>query len=182
MLTTNDLLARNYEASQNHKPLPTFAESRSAGQGPPRIALISCCDPRVVPEEYFGLTPRDAIVFRTVAGHPQGCWKDLVALDTFIFEGFGVNGFEEVIIVHHTDCGSLMFTNDMIHQGIQKRNPESNTENIIGTEFGAVSTSIEQNVRDDLEWLKTAPLVRKELAGSARGFVYNIKTGKLHEV
>jgi carbonic anhydrase len=42
--------------------------------------------------------------------------------------------------------------------------------------------SIEQNVRDDLEWLKSAPLIRKELAERARGFVYDIKTGRVYEV
>lgn len=42
--------------------------------------------------------------------------------------------------------------------------------------------SIEQNVKDDLNWLKSAPLVRKELAERARGFVYDIKTGRVHEV
>lgn len=41
---------------------------------------------------------------------------------------------------------------------------------------------MEQNVKDDLEWLKSAPLIRKELAARARGFVYDIKTGKVHEV
>ena len=42
--------------------------------------------------------------------------------------------------------------------------------------------SIEQNVKDDLNWLKSALLVRKELAERARGFVYDIKTRRVHEV
>lgn len=100
------------------------------------------------------------------------------------------------------DCGSLIFTNDLIHEGIKKRNSGRRTEDIIGTEFGAVETrfisppfsfdsyyhtncwinSMEQNVRDDLEWLKHAPLIRKELGERARGVVYDIKTGRVHEV
>lgn len=78
MPTVNDLLTRNSQASQSHQPLPTIAENRSAGEGPPRTALISCCDPRIVPEEYFGLTPKDAIVFRTIAGHPQDVGRILL--------------------------------------------------------------------------------------------------------
>jgi carbonic anhydrase len=42
--------------------------------------------------------------------------------------------------------------------------------------------SIEQSVKDDLAWLKTMLLIRKELADSAVGFVYDIKSGKLHPV
>jgi hypothetical protein len=38
------------------------------------------------------------------------------------------------------DCGSLIFTNDLIHEGIKKRNPGQRIEDIIGTEFGAVET------------------------------------------
>ena len=102
MPTINDLLSRNTQTSQTHRPLPTFAENRAAGEAPPRLALISCCDPRVVPEDFFGLSPKDAVVFRTIAGHPQACWKDLIALDTFMAEGFGTKGFEEVAVIHHT--------------------------------------------------------------------------------
>jgi carbonic anhydrase len=114
MPTVNELLSRNSQTSQSHRPLPTIAEAHSAGEGPPRIALISCCDARVVPEEYFGLKPKDAIVFRTIAGHPQGCWKDLVALDTFMAEGFGTGGFEELAVVHHTGTPSPFFLSHLI--------------------------------------------------------------------
>lgn len=102
MPTVYELLSRNSQTSQYHQPLPTIAEARSAGEGPTRVAVISCCDARVVPEEYFGLKPKDAIVFRTIAGRPQGCWKDLVALDTFMAGGFDTGGFEELAVVHHT--------------------------------------------------------------------------------
>lgn len=83
-----------------------------------------------------------------------------MTLDTFMAEGFGTAGFKDVVVVHHTgtpvflscfgllltlslvmiDFGSLIFTNDLIHEGIKKRNPGRNIEDIIGTEFGAVST------------------------------------------
>jgi hypothetical protein len=155
MPTVNDLLSRNSQTSQSHKPLPTFAENRSAGEGSPPIALINCCDSRVVPEEYLGLKPKGAILFCTIAGHPQGCWKDLVRS---WLKGLGLQGLRMLwlfimlvppflllplslltLSLVMIDCGSLIFTNDLIHEGIKKRNPGRNTENIIGTEFGAVS-------------------------------------------
>lgn len=86
----------------------------------------------------------------------------------------------------------------MIREGLHQRFPQNHE--VAEMEFGAVSTryqhmrfpvsfidtdclsSIEQSVRDDLEWLKSASLIRKELADSAVGFVYDIHTGKLHRV
>lgn len=61
-------------------PITNNRRKRSAGEAPPRIAMISRGDVRVVPEENFGLTSNDAIVFRSVAGLPQGYWKDLIHL------------------------------------------------------------------------------------------------------
>jgi carbonic anhydrase len=100
--TVVELVSRNGQVSLTHQPLPTFKENGEAGMGPPRIAIISCADPRVTPEKYFNLGPMDAVVFRNVAGHPQSCWKDIAALDTFQIEFFKNSGFEQLIVVHHT--------------------------------------------------------------------------------
>jgi carbonic anhydrase len=96
-----------------------------------------------------------------------------------------------------TDCGSTVYTNEMVREGLQRQHPAN--KEIAGIDFGAVSTrfvflatsqictdqwicSIEQSVKDDLNWLKSAPLMRKELVDNAKGFVYDIKSGKLHQV
>ena len=90
-----------------------------------------------------------------------------------------------------------MFTNEQIREGLQKQHPQN--KEIAAMDFGAVTTrfvsarhsgmhtdpalrSIEQGVKDDLEWLKTAPLMRRELVDNAAGFVYDLKSGKLLEV
>ncbi|OKL58115.1 hypothetical protein UA08_06702 [Talaromyces atroroseus] len=178
--TVAELVGRNNKTLTTHIPALSFKENAEAGIGPPRVVIISCVDPRVTPEKYFRLNPMEALVFRNIAGHPQSCWKDIATLDTFLIEFFKNSGLEQLIVVHHTDCGSTVFTNDMIRQGLRKRLPES--REIAEMDFGAVSTSIEQSVRDDLAWLETTPFIRKELADSATGFVYDIKSGKLHQV
>lgn len=101
-LSIEDLVNRNDNYLATHIPLRTFQENAAAGVGPPRIAIISCADPRVTPEKFFNLGPMDAIIFRNIAGHPQSCWKDLATLDVFLQEGFKTSGFEQIIVVHHT--------------------------------------------------------------------------------
>ena len=156
--TVAELVNRNDQASSLHQPLLTFQENAEVGIGPPRIAIISCADPRVTPEKYFNLGPMEAVVLRNVGGHPQSCWKDIAALDTFEIEFFKNSGFEQIIVVHHTgthhtllllvlylnhsdyetDCGTLFFTNEMVRGGLQKQYPEN--KEIAGVDFGAVST------------------------------------------
>ncbi|KAJ5595201.1 uncharacterized protein N7459_001409 [Penicillium hispanicum] len=100
--TVVELVARNDKSLATHTPSLTFKENGEAGIGPPRVAIISCADPRVTPEKYFDLGPMEAVIFRNIAGHPQSCWKDIVALDTFNIEFFKNSGFEQLIVVHHT--------------------------------------------------------------------------------
>ena len=100
--TVTELVSRNDRISSTHEPLPTFKENAEAGVGPPRVAIISCADPRVTPETYCNLGVMEAVILRNVGGHPQSCWKDIVALDAFQIEFFKNSGFEQLIVVHHT--------------------------------------------------------------------------------
>ena len=99
--TVAELVSRNDRVLSTHQPLPTFKENAEAGIGPPRVAIISCADPRVTPEKFFDLGVMDSVVLRNVGGHPQSCWKDIAALDTFQIEFFKNSGFEQLIVVHH---------------------------------------------------------------------------------
>lgn len=58
--------------------------------------LVTCADPRVHPEAFLGLEAGEALVFRTVAGHPQPALQDLATLDI----EFG--GIEDMMIIYHT--------------------------------------------------------------------------------
>jgi carbonic anhydrase len=102
MPSIEELVSRNDKSLATHIPLSTFEESNAAGIGLPKVAIISCADPRVTPEKYFNLGPMDAIVFRNIAGHPQSCWKDIATLDAFLQKASNDSGFEKLIIVHHT--------------------------------------------------------------------------------
>ena len=58
--------------------------------------IVTCCDPRVVPERLLGLNIGEVFVFRTIGGHPQAVFKDVVTLDIVS------QGFEDLVVMYHT--------------------------------------------------------------------------------
>ena len=169
-LSLNDLIERNKKYAASHQPLPTFPEIAELKIEPPQIIIVSCADPRVIPENFFQLCPGECIIMRNVAGHPQHCLNDIVALDAFL-------DITDIVVVHHTDCGSTYWTNDFVRSKVKERLP--NLQGVESMQFGAVTTSLEQSVIDDLEFIRNSELIRKELADRSHGFLYDIKTGKL---
>src|SRR5690606_16472529 len=83
-------------------------------------------------------------------------------------------GTREIILIHHTDCGMLTFTDDEFKRQIQE-------ETGIKPEWAAESfTDLEEDVRQSLRRIEASPFVT--LHTSARGFIFDVATGKLHEV
>jgi len=174
MAAISELLKRNQSyAATAHQPIPTFAELGEKNIEPPHTIVVSCADGRCQPEKFLGLSPQDGVVLiRTVGGHVQPILNDIIALDGFI-------GIKDLLVIHHTDCGTLSFKDENIRKGLKARLPER--DDIDGMSFGAIK-DLEQSVRDDLAILRAYPFTRKELADSSLGFVYDLKTGKLTPV
>jgi carbonic anhydrase len=79
----------------------------------------------------FGLQLTDgAIIFRNVGGHVTHCIPDILALDGFL-------RIDDILIVHHTDCGTTHFKNIAIRAGLKERLPEQ-SEEIDGMDFGSI--------------------------------------------
>lgn len=96
--TVATLLSRNKDYSAHHHDPPlTFAEMRASKVAPPRVAIVSCLDPRASPDRFLQLEPgsRGAAILRNLGGRAAECVNDIVALDTLV-------GLEEVMVVHHT--------------------------------------------------------------------------------
>jgi carbonic anhydrase len=83
-------------------------------------------------------------------------------------------GTSEIILVHHTDCGMLTFTDDELKQQIQE-------EAGIKPHFPMESFSdLEEDVRQSIRRIQASPFIpHKE---SVRGFIYEVETGRLREV
>ncbi|KAG7008631.1 hypothetical protein G7Y79_00005g017720 [Physcia stellaris] len=165
------LCERNKKIAESHKPLSLISEDRALGLRP-SVLIVTCMDPRCVPEKFLGLQPPESIVIRNVCGHVTPNLNDILAID-HIFQ------FPELMVIHHTDCGALLFNEAQIRETIKARQPTN--DSIDSMTFGAIS-DLEQSVRDDLAVLRESPLVRKELAENAAGFVFDVKTGILSRV
>ena len=83
-------------------------------------------------------------------------------------------GTEEIILVHHTDCGMLTFTDDEFRQQIQEET------GIKPTWPAETFTDLEGDLRQSLARIKTSPFIPNK--DSVRGFVYEVETGRLREV
>ena len=83
-------------------------------------------------------------------------------------------GTEEIILIHHTDCGMLAFKDDELKAAIQE-------ETGIKPEWAAESLSnLDQDVRQSIARIKASPFIPRK--DSIRGFVYEVETGRLREV
>ncbi len=83
-------------------------------------------------------------------------------------------GTEEIILIHHTDCGMLTFTDDELAERLELETAER-------PKWRAQAFSdLVQNLRDGIERIKSSPFIPR--TDSVRGFIYEVETGRLREV
>ena len=133
-----------------------------------RVAIVACMDARLNPSGLLGLTEGDAHVIRNAGGVVTDDEIRSLAISQRLL------GTEEIILIHHTDCGMLTFTDDEFRRTIQD-------ETGIKPEWPAEAfDNLEEDVRQSIARIKASPFIpRKE---SVRGFVYDVHTGRLGEV
>ncbi len=162
MSVTDQLVANNeaYAASFDKGKLPM----------PPggKVAVIACMDARLNVYGILGLSEGEAHVIRNAGGVVTDDEIRSLAISQRLL------GTEEIILIHHTDCGMLTFTDDEF-----KRSIEEDTG--IKPEWAAESFSdLDADVRQSIGRIKASPFVPNK--GSIRGFVYDVNTGRLREV
>ena len=133
-----------------------------------RFAVVACMDARLDSAKALGLEEGDAHVIRNAGGRAADALRSLVISQRLL-------GTQEVIVVHHTDCGMLTFDNPTLY-GICREQLGADASDIDFLPFG----DLEQSVRDDVAIIRSSPLIAKDTP--VTGFVYDVKTGKLHEV
>lgn len=158
-----DLLAANerYAADFTKGDLPM----------PParKTAVLACMDARLQPSKFLGLEEGDAHVIRNAGGRASDD-----ALRSLIIS-YKLLGTREFLVVHHTDCGMLTFSNDQLRD-LLKKDTGADASGIDFLPFG----DLEQSVRDDVETIRSSPFIPDDITVS--GFVYDVKTGRLNEV
>jgi len=130
-----------------------------------KFAVVTCMDARLDPAGFLGLDEGDAHVIRNAGG--------LVNDETIrsLVISHHLLGTEEAVVVGHTDCGMLTFTNDDLHEQL---GPAS--ESIDFQPFPDVA----ERVRKSVETIRNHPLLPDSFG--ATGFVYDVRTGLIEEV
>ncbi len=160
--TTDELLANNerYAAGFDKADLPM----------PPatKVAVVACMDARLNVYGALGLKEGDAHVIRNAGGViTDDAVRSLVISQRLL-------GTEEIVLIHHTGCGMLTFTDDEFKASIQK-------ETGIKPDWAAESfADLEQDVRQSIARIKASPFIPHK--DSIRGFVYEVESGRLREV
>ena len=133
-----------------------------------RFAVVACMDARLDPAKALGLEEGDAHVIRNAGGRAADALRSLVISQRLL-------GTQEVLVVHHTDCGMLTFDNPTLY-GICQEQLGADASDIDFLPF----SDVEQSVRDDMEIIRSSPLIPNDTR--VTGFVYDVQTGKIHRV
>ncbi len=162
MTSTDDLLANNesYAGSFDKGDLPL----------PParKVAVVACMDARLNIFGILGLTEGDAHVIRNAGGVVSDDEIRSLAISQRLL------GTEEIILIHHTDCGMLTFTDDEFKAAIEK------DTGIRPTWAAEAFGDLDGDVRQSIARIKASPFIPHK--DSVRGFVYEVETGRLREV
>ena len=161
MSATDQFLENNEAyAAQFSGPLPLPPASH--------VAVVACMDARLNVYGILGLTEGEAHVIRNAGGVVTDDEIRSLAISQRLL------GTTEVILIHHTDCGMLTFTDDEFKRSIQD-------ETGIKPEWAAEAfTDLDEDVRQSIARIKASPFIPRKDA--IRGFVFDVATGKLNEV
>ena len=149
-----------------------YAESFDKGDLPlppaKGVAVVACMDARLDVYGMLGLQEGDAHVIRNAGGVITDDEIRSLAISQRLL------GTREIILIHHTDCGMLTFSDDELKQQIQEdvgMKPHFSMESF---------SDLEEDVRQSIARIQASPFIpNKE---SVRGFVYEVETGRLREV
>jgi len=152
-----------------------------------RFAILTCMDARLDPARFAGLSEGDAHVIRNAGGRASDdAIRSLVISHKLL-------GTREWFVIHHTDCGMLAFTNEVMRSLLEHSLETAQLEGGKWKDVGKGPGSVEGHfiewltIRDqassvvaDVERIKAHPLVPKHVA--VYGYIYDVATGRLVEV
>ncbi|HEY5697342.1 MAG TPA: carbonic anhydrase [Acidimicrobiales bacterium] len=162
MAVTDELLGHNdaYASDFDKGDLPM----------PPgkKVAVLACMDARLDPAKVLGLDEGDAHVIRNAGGVvSEDSVRSLVISQRLL-------GTEEIVLIHHTDCGMLTFDDNSVKDQIE-------ADTGLRPSFALEAfPDVDADVRQSIARIQANPFIPKK--DQIRGFVYEVETGKLREV
>jgi carbonic anhydrase len=162
MSVTDDLVRNNDAYASSFKkgdlPLPPAK----------KLAVVACMDARLDVHKILGIQEGDAHVIRNAGGAVTDDTIRSLAISQRLL------GTQEIILIHHTDCGMLTFKDEDLKKQIEK---ETGIRPAFALEaFG----DLDDDVKQSIARIKASPFIPNK--SSVRGFVYDVRTGKLNEV
>jgi carbonic anhydrase len=135
-----------------------------------KLAILACMDARLTVEQFGGLKTGDAHIIRNAGGIvTEDAVRSLVISHHLL-------GTVEWMIVEHTDCGMVTFTDADLIDRLEKKTGVA----VHSPSHFHAFTDLESNVRRQIGKLRAHPWVPKEIL--IRGFIYDVRSGKLNEV
>ena len=162
MSVTDQLLINNVSYSN------TFDKSDLPLPPAKKVAVLACMDARLSPYGALGLEEGDAHVIRNAGGVVTEDEIRSLAISQHLL------GTEEIILIHHTDCGMLTFTDDDFRLQLQEKT------GIKPSWAAETFADLDVDIRQSIARIKASPFVPN--TDSVRGFVYDVETGALREV
>jgi carbonic anhydrase len=156
LVQANEAYARTFD--RGDLPLPPAR----------RVAILTCMDARIIPSRALGLEEGDAHVIRNAGGRARDALRSIIISQRLL-------GTRELAVIHHTDCGMLTFTNRDLREKVKED---------LGQDTGEFDflpfADLDESVRQDVEFLHATQLLNPDTL--IRGFVYDVRTGRLREV
>jgi carbonic anhydrase len=161
--TTDELLQSNASYAAD------FGDKGSLAAPPARkVAVVTCMDARINVYAALGLSEGDAHVIRNAGGAVSDDAIRSLAISQRLL------GTEEIVVIHHTGCGMLTFTDDEFKASIER-------DTGIRPSWAAEAFGdLDGDVRQSIARIKASPFIPHK--DSVRGFVYEVETGKLREI
>lgn len=157
-IKANEEYARTFTLS--HLPMPPGR----------KLAVVACMDARLDIPRILGLKAGEAHIIRNAGGiADESALRSLIISEHLL-------GTREFMFIHHTDCGMLTFKDDELAAKLRK---QAGAAAVAPGRFYAFS-NLEEDVRQQAEKVKSHPWIPKTIP--VRGFIYDVKTGKLREV
>ncbi|KAF3911611.1 hypothetical protein AA313_de0200857 [Arthrobotrys entomopaga] len=156
---TDNLLANNANYAAN------FTKGDLALPPAKKYLVLTCMDARIDPAAALGIELGDAHVIRNAGASAVDGLRSVIISQQLL-------GTAEILLIKHTGCGMLTFTNEDAHAIVQKHLGEDAS----GIDFLPFS-DLEQAVKDDVEYLKKSKFVPESVKIS--GWVYQVETGKV---
>lgn len=162
MSVTDELIdnARRYADTFDKGDLPL-----PPGRG---VAVVACMDARLNAYGLLGLSEGDAHVIRNAGGVVTQDELRSLAISQRLL------GTREIILIHHTDCGMLTFTDDQFRRDIERET------GVKPTWAAEAFTDLDEDVRQNIARIKADTSI--PIKDSVRGFIYDVKDGSLREV